>query len=270
MWTKILSIIAISSSVFAGFGPGFPGGIDIDHDPRWKDPYIVQRLNVSSCIIELSDEKILLNKKKFSQEELFFLVSQTEKGREVVEKLIPLLESNAVTIKHLSYSQRRQRGLKPQTAALYDFTETPAAIYVDFDDEIGLVSHFFVHEASHALDPLIPFEYEQDLAEYERYRAIYNSLGLDIEPMKELTDEELELISSAYSRKQKLSQKHAYRAERYAFDEQGIHTREVLASENCYPSYIEEHKEKNGLKLTSETPDSHIFNSYGIDPSNIE
>jgi len=270
MLTKILSLILISFSSLAGYGPMFPGGIDIDHDPRWKDPYIVNRVKVSTCKLDVDGKTFELNKTNFTQEELFSLISQTEKGREVISKLTPLLEREKVVVKNLTYAERRQRGLKPQTAALFDFTEEPAAIYVDMSDEIGLVSHFFVHEASHALDPLIPIEYEQDLLEYEIYKKTYNSLGLDTDPMKELSEEELKTISSAYDHKQRISQKHAYRAERYAFDEQGVHTHEVLESDSCYGSYIQEHHDRNGLKLYSETPDDHIFNSYGIDPHNLE
>ena len=53
-------------------------------------------------------------------------------------------------------------------------------------------------------------------------------------------------------------------SESYAFDEQGIFTNEVLKESDCYEDYVQEHVDKNKLKLYRDTPDEHIIIAYGI------
>lgn len=250
---------------FGGFG-GFGGmGRDIDHDPRYRHRNQDQKEQVSKCVINRDNQSYHLNSTNYSLEELFSLISTTDKGAKLVTQIKEMLSQGELKIANLTSYERERRGLTQKTSALFDFTLSTPTIYIGRDDELGLVAHFFVHEATHALDELIPQEYEVDMIYYNTFKDFQKLFGLDIEPMKELSEYQTKKMYEIYEIKESNRNKHAYRAERFAFDEQGVFTEEVLAPSDCYSHYIQEHVEKNKLKLYRHTPDSHIINSYGLD-----
>lgn len=260
----LLGIISLNT-----LAAGNMGGLDPDHNPVYRNRYVSYKNEVSKCEISTNGKYYHLNKKNNSLEEIFSLIETTSIGASIISQIRSLIENKSLLIKDLSYSVRQFKNIPAQTAALYDFTESTPSIYIDFKDELGLVAHFFVHEAVHALDEVIPVEYEEDLKTYEAYKKIYDKLGLNTDPMKELTEDALAKIQNAYDFKESLIDKHAYRAERLAFNVQGQFTSEILSNDNCYSLYVENHTRENRLKLYINTPDEHIFSSYRIDPKNI-
>ncbi len=260
----VLSLFTHHSKAF-NFGTGF----DIDHDPRWRSHRDSIRLEVKKCNIIRNDISYNLNSKENTLNEIFTLISTVENGAVIVQKIKALIDSKKLLVKNLGYAERMARNLDKKTSALYDFTQNTATIYINFEDELGLVAHFLYHEMIHALDILIATEYEIDMVLHNQYTEIYDFLGLNRDPYKELSIQEEKNISNIYNRKIISQQRHAYRAERFAFNEQGYFTKRILKEKDCYQSYIDEHKEKNGLKLYEETPDAHIFSSYSIDPKNL-
>lgn len=246
------------------------GGIDFDHDPTYRRSFEPENEEVKSCSVVREDREFLLNKKNYSLEDLFSLVSTTESGKEVVKEIEKLLHDKKLKIVNFSNSIRLSRGLSKKTVALYDFTLKTPTIFINFEDEIGLAAHFFVHEATHALDDLIPEEYEVDMIYYKAYKDFQKLFGLDTEPMKDLTPYQTEVMERVWDTKELYRNIHSYRAERFAFDQQGVFTEDILNFDDCYMDYVEEHKKVNGLKLYVETPDSHIFSAYGIDRKYIQ
>ncbi|WP_419172010.1 hypothetical protein [Halobacteriovorax sp.] len=265
---KYLLLMALNLSTFASFGNfgglgGF-GGPDLDHDPRYRHRPQDNKVDVAKCEIKRNAQVFHLNKRNYSLDELFALVATTQKGKSVIDQLMPLLDQGKLKISNLTSFERQRRGLGSRTSALFDFTTTVPTIYIGFEDELGLVAHFFVHEATHALDKLIPQEYEVDMIYYNAFKHFQKLFGLDVGPMKELSEYETQKMYEIYEIKEKNRNQHIYRAERYAFDEQGIFTNEVLKVSDCYEDYVQEHVEKNKLKLYRDTPDEHIINAYGI------
>ncbi|POB14588.1 hypothetical protein [Halobacteriovorax sp. DA5] len=264
---KSLALMLINLNILASFGGlgGFGGlGTDIDHNPTYRRRTQDHRAEVPRCVINRAAQKFHLNKTSYKLDELFSLVSTTAMGQEVVERITALLDSGKLAIKNLSQFERERRGLTHRTSALFDFTMQTPTIFIGLEDELGLVAHFFVHEATHALDELIPQEYEVDMIYYNTFKDFQKLFGLDLEPMKELTEYETAKMYEIYEIKEKNRAQHAYRAERFAFDQQGVFTNQVLEANDCYEEYISQHRERNKLKLYRHTPDDHIFNAYGI------
>ena len=264
---KYYALTLINLNLFASFGGlGGMGGFgpDIDHNPTYRHRSQNQKQEVTKCTISRGDRNFDLNKTNYQLDDLFALVSTTSKGKDVINKIKPLLETGELKIKNLSQYERQRRGLSQRTSALFDFTMETPTIFIGLEDELGLVAHFFVHEATHALDELIPQEYEVDMIYYNTFKDFQRLFGLDIEPMKELTPYETSKMYEIYELKERNRAQHAYRAERFAFDQQGIFTNQVLEANDCYEEYISQHRERNKLKLYRHTPDDHIFNAYGI------
>ncbi|WP_412462662.1 hypothetical protein [Halobacteriovorax sp. RT-2-6] len=264
---KYLALTFIKLNILASFGGlgGLGGfGPDIDHNPTYRHRTQDQRAEVDRCVINRAGQDYHLNKSNYSIDDLFSLVSTTEKGQEVVNRIRPLLDDGKLKIRNLSKLERERRGLTQRTSALFDFTMETPTIFIGLEDELGLVAHFFVHEATHALDELIPQEYEVDMIYYNTFKDFQKLFGLDLEPMKDLSEYETNKMYEIYEIKEKNRAQHAYRAERFAFDQQGVFTSEVLSVEDCYETYISQHRERNKLKLYRVTPDDHIFNAYGI------
>lgn len=262
---NLLMIFSLSFSTNAyDILGGFGGGMDIDHNPAYRRNQEQEREPVKECIIKRDGKSYTLNKKNYSLEELFTLVSTTEKGRELVLKIVPLVDEGKLRIEDLNKYERKKRGLSAKTSALFDFTLDVPTIFIGFKDELGLVAHFFIHEATHAIDELIPQEYDIDMIYYNSFKEMQKLYGLVLEPMKELNEFETRKMNQIWDIKEGIRQKHVYRAERFAFDEQGVFSKQFLEAEDCNTLYIEEHKKLNGLKLYIETPDSHIHNAYNL------
>ncbi len=254
------------SQSFGGIGGigGIGGGsIDIDHDPIQRQSVEMYHLPVAECRI-IRDKEYILNKVNAGHEEIFDLAKQTRLGSELVSDIKQLLQEKKLLIKELNYPERIKRKLSPKTSALYDVTEKIPTIYLDPKHELGLVVHFFVHEATHALDSLIIEEYRRDLLLYDDYKKVYDLLGLSKNPYKILSDEETVQISYVWEKKEESMARHAYRAERYAFDRQGEFTKEILSSNDCYKKYVDDHRKVNGLKLYEYTSDDFIYGAYNI------
>lgn len=264
----VFLISNIFANQFGGFG-GF-GGLDLDHDPRFKPNRDAGRVSVGECRIRRSGTSYHLNKKNYKLEEVFSLLRTTKSGSELVDEISPLVEAKKLRVSALTSFERQRRGLTSKVAAFYDFTLSTPTIFINFEDELGLVAHFFAHEAYHALDAKIPKEYEVDMVYYNAFKEMEKLFGLDIEPMKPLTEYETQMMTEVYEQKESVRHRHAYRAEREAFDSQGKFSSEVLSNSDCYSSYIEEHRKKNKLKLYIETPDSFIFSSYGLNSEYIK
>ncbi len=261
-----LFIFFNSSAQFSG--PIFGG--DFDHNPNYRRRLDPISEPVSNCSISRNGENYNLNKKQYTLDELFSLVSEVESAREIVSTIKEMISHNRLKIVNLTSYIRQKRGLSHKTAALYDFTTEVPTIFLSFNDELGLAAHFFVHEATHALDELIPQEYEVDMVYYRSFKEFQKLFGLDVEPMKELSEYESSIMNDVWKAKKSSQDRHAYRAERYAFDVQGDFTEAITDFDDCYVSYLNEHRKKNGLKLYSNTPDKHIFDSYRIDKLNIK
>ncbi|MFG1510833.1 hypothetical protein ABMA79_05115, partial [Halobacteriovorax sp. HFRX-2_2] len=162
---KYFALTLINLNLFASFGGlGGMGGFgpDIDHNPTYRHRSQNQKQEVTKCTISRGDRNFDLNKTNYQLDDLFALVSTTSKGKDVINKIKPLFERGELKIKNLSQFERQRRGLSQRTSALFDFTMETPTIYIGLEDELGLVAHFFVHEATHALDELIPQEYEVD------------------------------------------------------------------------------------------------------------
>lgn len=263
MKTKLLLAIAIPMvSMGQIFNPYQHR--DIDHDPAYKRSIMPIREKVSACRINREGQEYNLNQTDFELEEVFKLIETVPTGQMIIHEIRQLVEKRELRIANLSSLIRQQRGLSKKTAALYDFTLETPTIYINFEDEIGLAAHFFFHEAIHALDDLIEKEYEVEMVYYRAFKEFQKLFGLDLEPMKELSEYETNIMNEVWQTREKYRQRHSYRAERLAFDEQGVFTKEILTPKDCYREYIDEHREVNGLKLFIYTPDDHIFNSYRI------
>lgn len=266
---KFLKLLASIVTVTASASFINLGGMDVDHDPRYKPRHEPDSKEVSKCQINREGQTFLLNQKNNSLKNIYAFLNTTHKGSEIVQLVQEQISLGALVIRNLSESERTRRGLSKKTVALFDITENPSAIYVNFNDELGLLVNFFAHEAAHAIDPLIFKFHEEDMIAYNEYKRIYNSLGLDADPGKYLTDEQTDIMNEAWEIKEKKLQRNSYRAERHAFDEQSLVTKELASRNDCFKNYIQEHRNLNGLKLYENTPDEHIFNSYNIDPSYI-
>ncbi len=264
-----LFILNTHAQFFGGSGPIGPQ-IDLDHDPRYRASRQAIREEVKECNIIRKGINYSLNSKDNDLETVYELISTTDQGAELVNKISSLVESGELIIRNLTYYERQRRGLSNKVAALYDFTTQIPTILVNFNDELGLLVHFFVHEAHHALDERIELEYEVDMVYYNAFKEMQRLFGLDKEPMKPLSDYESTQMTNIYEHKEKIRHQHIYRAEREAFDTQGQFTQEILNNDDCYTEYIEEHRKLNKLKLFSSAPDSFIYSSYGINPSYLE
>ena len=257
-----LSLSSVLANPFSGFG-GF-SGIDLDHDPRYRASREVVREEVSDCKILRFGEEYHLNKKNYQLEEVLTLLETTDSGAKLVNDIRSLIESGALSVRPFTSFERQRRELTSKVTALFDFTLATPTIFINFEDELGLVVNFFAHEAYHALDEKIPTEYEVDMVYFNAFKEMQKLFGLDKEPMKPLTEYESQKMSEIYELKERVRQNHVYRAEREAFDYQGVFTSEFTTTEDCSSSYLNEHRKKNKLKLHIKTPDSFIISSYGL------
>jgi hypothetical protein len=265
---KIALLFLLSIKTLAFNIPGMNMGIDIDHNPVWRNYRNSIRLEVSKCNIEVNEKKLSLNSRD-NYQSVFDIISSFDS--DFITKTKELLEDGEVQIKDFSQGIRNKYGIDEKTSALYIHEEK--SIYINKKDEAGLLAIFLYHELSHAFDDKIPSEMEVIFDLYDRYNDFYSEMVAKAKTRgyvegaflgNYLTTEEdlkLEALYNAYNSKDLIAR---FRAERYAFDRQDIFVNFLVNTYQCYDSYLEEHKDLNKLKLYKDTPDSYIRSAYGL------
>ena len=270
---KLLFISLFLFNTYAfNFGNNF--GLDIDHSPQWRTYRDNQKLEVSKCEIELFNSNVSLNSKG-QLEKAFDIVLEVDPA--IGKQINVLRKNNEVSINEFTAAIRRKYGIDNKTSALYIHEEK--AIYVNSSDELGLLVIFLYHEISHALDSKIEVELSEVFKLYDQYSENYQMMQViaterghtgngDFSTF--LSDTERVILSNEYRSYINLDQLYRFRAERFAFTKQDTFVNRLFTNYSCYQDYIEEHKKLNGLKLFVETPDSYIFDAYGINSSILE
>lgn len=243
-------------------------GIDFDHSPTWRNYRDDIRLEVSDCRINIQNQFLLLNSKD-SYEKTFSIIESFDKSFAYNAKL--LIDSGELKVKDFTQAVRNKYSIDKKTSALYIHEEK--SIYINKQDELGLLTIFFYHELAHAFDELIPSEMDEVLSLYEEYTNYYDKLVAEVKTRgytdgtflgNYLTLEEDRKLEELYNSYNSIDQVVRFRAERYAFDQQDIFVKYLTKEYECYDSYIEEHKSLNKLKLYKDTPNHYIRSAYGL------
>lgn len=232
----ILFLFVSTMASAQGFGFGFPGMVDPDHVP--KDPFIKETLPVAACSLSAQGRQWQLNEAVGSHERAFELLEMTPTGKKLLSQFRELNREHPHEFVHLNYNVRRSYGFLPKAGAVYMYDGEKRKIFYDPTDDLGLVAIMLSHELMHAIDPEVPVAFHEETAAYGKVSA------------------------EDYS---ELRKRNSFRIERRGFDMQDRVLPELLQLSSCYESFIQNHRDLNGLKLFSPTPDSFIREAYGID-----
>lgn len=220
----------------AGLGPGFgPFPVDPDHIP--KNPYEKNYIRVSGCELKANGKSYQLHAPPNSLDEVFEILNLTATGKKLIAAYEKQNSETPHKLTQLNTYVRQQNNFPVKIGAVYMFNENGRTIFYDPQDDLGLLTVFFSHELMHAIDPEVPPAYFEEIEAY-----------------KNKSKQEFEAVHAA----------NAFRIERRAFDMQDKVLPELLSLTSCYEKFIQEHRDRNGLKLFLPTPDSYIRDSYNL------
>jgi hypothetical protein len=213
---------------------GFPG-TDPDHIP--KDPFVREYVRVETCLLKYGNKTVNLSEPGLNYKNAYEIIALTPTGRKLLASYQIENKKQPFQYVEIDYSVRRRMNFAVNTSAAYNFEGKDKIIFYDPQDDLGLLLVFLSHELTHAVDPEVTVDYFRKVDAYKNLPR----------------DEYL-----------KIHYESSFRIERRAFNMQDKILPELLKLTPCYANYLQQHRDRGGLRLFNPTPDSYIYDAYGI------
>lgn len=274
MLLKSLLITAISFffslQALSQFGNPFERGCEPDH--AFSCPGRVHiPVKVDKCDVRVGSKKYTLNEKA-PLEVLLQFMQTVPKGQEVLARFIKQYRKGEITVQQLTKEIREEKKM-PDNALAAFFYDLPVkedkergikaqkakkAIYVDLEEEMGLLTVFLFHEIYHAID-------EAQLGLYDMWQASHDELekrkllldqmiearvgrpGEEIDD-NELTPMELQAVKDITRHSAEMKHKMIFWIEKPAYMNGDVFMNQMIKEHGCYKKYVNQH-DQNGHDL---------------------
>ena len=206
---------------------------------------------------------VALNAKAGAIGDLIDLLKVTEIGADVAKDFAPKLQSGDIRIVDLTKKVRKDYEIPRNEIARFDLGT--ARVYVDFDQEAGLLAPVLLHELVHAVDPALSATKEKLESLYdekERLAVARAKSGLDRAEKARLKGQ-LEKARSDY---ESFRQLRMFKSERKAFDAEFAFRKQLWTKVPGYLPYLQSKEAATGTRLTENPSDEELMSLYQIDP----
>lgn len=230
-----------------------------------------QRHEIASVKNQIFKTVYDLKKQPSTLEEALNVIGTTPIGKQTLAKFQPKLESGEIRVRELTDTIRKEKRLDGQSAIyIPDEKGHGGTIYVDYNNELGLLIPNLFHEMVHSVDNQLHesrsvFNKKMNAMDASLRQAAIRTGKLESSlNEKDLSQEEL-LI---YSDFQKFRDRRTYSAERLAYDSEFTFVSELSNTFPCYAGYIKAQSEK-GLTMRGSLPDDRLMDLYHIDKRHL-
>lgn len=116
--------------------------------------------------------KIDLSKNPKNLAQTLELIALTERGQKMLDQVLPAVWNKEIAFKEASEVAKKEHGVDQKDNAFYEARETPKALYINLESEVGILAADIYHEMFHSRDRDLHICDDKSYMTYEGLRRL--------------------------------------------------------------------------------------------------